>query len=165
MTRWPNFGKISTSTFHYPRSRRSKRSCRSNCQRMHVALMLFLATIGWCFFIDILFRIICLELMEEDKENEKRYREFWMQLYCFPDPDDPQQRMAIRSIWSVENEMQAMYTRISDVDKLITCRRNVEDAMKSGIVGNTDIRSFSFRWGHVCIPWENSGSNEEWWWE
>ena len=83
--------------------------------------------------------------MEEDKENEKRYRDFWMQLFCFPNPDDPQQRMAIRSIGSVENETQALCMKMSDVDKLITCRRNVEDAMKSGIVGNTDIRSFSFR--------------------
>ena len=87
-------------------------------------------------FVDILFRrLICLELMEEDKEHAERYRWFWMQLFCFPNPKDANQRLAIRSIGSVENEMQALFIKVSDLDKLITCRRNVQDAKKMGIKG------------------------------
>ena len=105
-------------------------------QSGQVVHMLCLATTGWFLFLDILFRrLICLELMQEDKEHEQRYRSFWMQLFCFPNPKDAYQRLAIRSIGSVENEMQAIFMKMSDMDKLITCRRNVQDAKKMNITG------------------------------
>jgi hypothetical protein len=100
--------------------------------------------------------------MAEDPENEARYRDFWMQLFCFPNPEDPNQRLAIRSIGSVENEMQAVYMKMSDVDKLITCRRNVQDVTKSKrpLKGSASIRSLCFRQRLVHFHWEDTGPDE-----
>ena len=69
-------------------------------------------------------RLICLELIKEKHaESNTRLRQF----YCFPDPGSTAQRLLIRQIGSEENETQSMFIKMSDADKLITCRRNMKD--------------------------------------
>ena len=55
---------------------------------VHVVLMLSLATIGLCVtFLHLLFRrLICLELIAEDKPNEKHYRDFGCSYSVFQIP-------------------------------------------------------------------------------
>ena len=73
-------------------------------------------------------RLICLELIKEQHpDSEGRLRKFWMDVYCFPEPSNPAQRLLIRQIGSQEDEMQAMFIKMSDADKLVTCKRNVLD--------------------------------------
>src|SRR5574338_1141004 len=43
--------------------------------------------------------------------------------------------MASRQISSVENEMQSNFLRMSDADRLVTCKRNVLDAEAAGLAG------------------------------
>jgi hypothetical protein len=59
-----------------------------------------------------------------------------MDVYCFPDPSNAAQRLLIRQIGSQENEMQATFIRMSDADKLITCRRNMTDTDASEMKGS-----------------------------
>jgi hypothetical protein len=81
-------------------------------------------------------RIICLELIKEGHpDSATRLRRFWMNVYCFPEPDEPAQRLIIRQIGSQENEMQATFIKMSDADKLVTCRRNMND-FAAGMVGD-----------------------------
>ena len=58
-----------------------------------------------------------------------------MKLYCFDDPSDPTQRLAIRKIGSVENEIQQNFIKMSDCDKLMTTRRNWQDSVERGVTG------------------------------
>ena len=58
-----------------------------------------------------------------------------MKVYCFNKPTDPGQRLAIRAIGSMENEVQANFIKMSDADKLATTKLNVMDAEKRGVVG------------------------------
>ena len=82
-------------------------------------------------------RVICLELIKEKHEDSKtRLHQFWMTIYCFPDPSNHAQRLVIRQIGSQENEMQATFIRMSDADKLITCRRNMKDLQASDLKGS-----------------------------
>ena len=60
-------------------------------------------------------------------DSDGRLRRFWMEVYCFPDPSDKAQRLLIRQIGSEENELQATFIKMCDADKLITCRRNLQD--------------------------------------
>ena len=60
-------------------------------------------------------------------ESQGWLRRFWMEVYCFPDPTDRAQRIVIRQIGSEENELQATFIKMCDADKLITCRRNLQD--------------------------------------
>ena len=81
-------------------------------------------------------RLICLEIIGPDKHPEQwKYRDFWMSVYCFPDIKDHKQRLTIRSIGSMENEIQANFLKMSDPDKLVTAKRNIEDAIQLGIIG------------------------------
>jgi len=73
-----------------------------------------------------------LELIKECQEEDYKYRQFWMKLYCFDNPRDPVQRLAIRSIGSVE---QQNFIKMSDADKLLTTRRNWIDSVKRGVKG------------------------------
>ena len=100
-------------------------------RRVLLVLMLSLETIGMLmvsFSFLVSRRIICLELIKEKHPASKRLRTFWMCVYCFPDPSSAAQKLAIRSIGSVENEMQSTYCKMSDADRLITCKRNRIDA-------------------------------------
>jgi len=73
-------------------------------------------------------RLICLELIKEKHpESKGRLWQFWMSVYCFRDPSNQAQRLLIRQIGSEENETQSMFIKMSDADKLITCRRNMKD--------------------------------------
>ena len=47
---------------------------------------------------------------------------------------DPGQRLAIRAIGSMENEVQANFSRMSDADKLATTKLNLIDADKRGVI-------------------------------
>ena len=77
-----------------------------------------------------------MEIINKDKHPEpEKFRDFYMSVFCFPDPLDPQQRLAIRTIGSVENEAQENFMRMSDPDKLMTCRANVQDAMRLNLIG------------------------------
>ena len=67
-----------------------------------------------CFFSQVFRRIICLELMNEFPHEDYKWRKFWMKVYCFPDPKDPAQRLAIRAIGSMENEVQQNFIKMSD---------------------------------------------------
>jgi len=58
-----------------------------------------------------------------------------MSVYCFPDIKDHKQRLAIRTIGSMENEIQAHFLKMSDPDKLVTAKRNIADAIQLGIKG------------------------------
>ena len=68
-----------------------------------------------------------------------------MRLYCFDNPRDPVQRLAIRSIGSVENEIQQNFIKMSDADKLSTTKLNLVDAEKQGVHGNSMFLSCPFR--------------------
>ena len=82
-------------------------------------------------------RIICLELIKErHADSEGRLRKFWMDVYCFPDPKDRVQRVVIRQIGAQENELQATFIKMSDADKLITCRRNLLDVQDTDLKGS-----------------------------
>ena len=84
-------------------------------------------------------RVICLELIKEKHpESETRLRKFWMEVYCFPDPSSRSQRLVIRQIGSEENELQATFIRMSDADKLITCKRNLQDVRDEDMKGAFD---------------------------
>ena len=82
-------------------------------------------------------RVICLELIKEKHPDSKtRLQKFWMGVYCFPDPNNRAQRILIRQIGSQENEMQATFIKMSDADKLSTCRRNMKDLHASDLKGS-----------------------------
>jgi len=80
-------------------------------------------------------RLICLELINEFPREDFKWRKFYMKVYCFDNPTDPKQRLAIRTIGSLENEVQQNFIKMSDADKLATTKLNIEDARKRGVPG------------------------------
>ena len=78
-------------------------------------------------------------IKEKHAESKGRLRQFWS-VYCFPNPNDHAQRLLIRQIGSEENEMQATFIKMSDADKLITCRRNIKDLYSSDLKGSLPAR-------------------------
>ena len=74
-------------------------------------------------------------IKEKHPESEGRLKKFWMEVYCFPDPSSRSQRLVIRQIGSEENELQATFIRMSDADKLITCKRNLQDVREEDMKG------------------------------
>ena len=88
-------------------------------------------------FLSLVGELFALELIKEKHpESKTRLRKFWMDIYCFPDPTNSVQRVLIRQIGSQENEMQATFIKMSDADKLITCRRNMKDLHASDLKGS-----------------------------
>jgi hypothetical protein len=78
-----------------------------------------------------------LELIKEGHpESATRLKKFWMEVYCFSDSSNRNQRLIIRQIGSEENELQATFIKMSDADKLITCRRNLKDVRDEDIKGS-----------------------------
>ena len=75
-------------------------------------------------------------IKEGHPESETRLRKFWMSVYCFPEPSNPSQRLLIRQIGSQENEMQATFLKMSDADKLVTCKRNLADVSAKNLHGD-----------------------------
>jgi len=68
--------------------------------RVHMSSLAIIGLI--LFFLQVLWRIRCLELMHDHPESDYKWRKFWMKLYCFDNPEDPMQRLAIRAIGSME---------------------------------------------------------------
>ena len=79
-------------------------------------------------------RIICLELIKEHHPGSQTRLKILV-MYCFIEPSRPAQKLLIRQIGSQENEMQATFIRMSDADKLITCRRNLQDVQEDVLRG------------------------------
>ena len=62
--------------------------------------------------------------------------DFHMEIYCFPEPDDPQQvsffrfnllfqEVLITSFGATENELQAVFIRMHDWERLLLARRTI----------------------------------------
>ena len=85
-----------------------------------------------------------------------------MKVYCFNKPTDPGQRLAIRAIGSMENEVQANFIKMSDADKLATTKLNVVDAEKRGVVGLFWVFLCVFRLGYEDGDWQNPRLAEVW---
>ena len=94
-----------------------------------------------------------MELINEFPEEDFKWRKFWMKVYCFNKPTDPGQRLAIRAIGSMENEVQANFRKRSDADKLATTKLNVVDAEKRGVVGLFYGFLMCFRFGNAAGDW------------
>jgi hypothetical protein len=76
-----------------------------------------------------------LELINEFPHQDYKWRKFWMKIFCFDKPTDPTQRVAIRAIGSLENEVTANFIKMSDADKIMTTKLNRLDAEKRGVSG------------------------------
>ena len=82
-------------------------------------------------------REICLEILKnKEHPNPALFREFYMGVYCFPNPHEPTQALAIKSIGSAENELAAIFIQMADHEKLSTCREAIRKALQMGLKGN-----------------------------
>ena len=83
-----------------------------------------------------------------------------MKLYCFDQPTDPVQRLAIRAIGSMENEVQQNFMKMSDADKILTTRLNKKDCERRGIPSLFVCFFMSFRWRNIEGDWKISWFND-----
>ena len=120
-------------------------------------LSLFLATIGkqsFCVYLTV--RVECCKKIIKDHlagDNvpDTAYQNFTMSVYCFPNPDEGRQKMIISSIGFSENQMSEYFIRMTDMEKVQTCRKCVEGAKEMGLGGHC----FSFYCLFVGAQLEN----------
>jgi len=58
-----------------------------------------------------------------------------MSVYCFPDPLDGKQAMIISAIGYAENQMAVYYIRMTDLEKIQTCKRCMDGGLQIGLKG------------------------------
>src|SRR6187397_306045 len=78
--------------------------------------------------------ILCRELLDEmpeDDETRKYLEYFDMSIYCFPDVDDPDQRLMIRTIGFAENVIRDIKYEEPDYVKLANIRREALTNLKN----------------------------------
>src|SRR6185437_2618210 len=80
---------------------------------------------------------IIKEKLAGPKVPDSAFQTFTMSVYCFPNPKDGKQAMIISSIGYSENQMAEYYIRMTDLEKVQTCKRCLEGAQEIGLQGDS----------------------------
>ena len=78
---------------------------------------------------------IIKEKLAGPKVPDAAFQTFTMSVYCFPDPASGKQALIISAIGYSENQMSEYYIRMTDLEKIQTCKRCMDGAMLMGMKG------------------------------